>query len=129
MNDNGMWTVQFQDILTLLTDDESRLEASDRHRCLGVVTEPGRPLPAPPEPRVLHIIHYWPLGVMRTDWLVATSDDPVIFGGKGRDVMMTEDVNESWPGVLAFGLSFVILDGFFFNIFILYLLLDNSSKF
>ena len=47
----------FQDILTLLTDDESRLEASDRHRCLGVVAEPGRPLPAPPEPRVLHIVH------------------------------------------------------------------------
>lgn len=26
---------------------------------------------------------------------LATSDDPVIFGGNGRDVMMTEDVNVS----------------------------------
>lgn len=51
---------RIQDILTLLTDNKCRLEASDSHRRLGVIAELGRPLPAPPEPRVLHIIHdHW----------------------------------------------------------------------
>ena len=41
--------------LSHLTDDEGGLEASDRHRGLGVVAELGGPLPVPPEPRVLQI--------------------------------------------------------------------------
>ena len=41
--------------ITHLTDHEGGLEASDGHRCLGVVAEPGGLLPVAPEPRVLQI--------------------------------------------------------------------------
>ena len=49
------WNVD--SIQDILTDDKGRLEASDSHRGLRVIAELGRPLPAPPEPRVLHILH------------------------------------------------------------------------
>ena len=56
---NGTHSRHFPNDLSHLTDDEGGLEASDRHRGLGVVAELGGPLPVPPEPRVLQIHDHW----------------------------------------------------------------------